>query len=69
MEVMPDPRDLLIFGRSPVQHPLVGTAVEERSSPLPPRELSWLHSRLPTLWANHYLVATVRGALLAVIKH
>jgi putative transposase len=32
------------------------------------KEFSVLRSRLPTLWTNSYLVSTVGGAPLAVIK-
>jgi REP-associated tyrosine transposase len=39
-----------------------------RSSRLLRQEFSALRSRLPTLWTNSYLVATVGGAPLAVIK-
>lgn len=39
-----------------------------RSSRLLRQEFPGLRSRLPTLWANRYVVATVGGAPLAVIK-
>jgi putative transposase len=39
-----------------------------RSSRLLRQEFPWLRSRLPTLWTNSYIVATVGGAPLVVIK-
>lgn len=68
MEVMPDHVHLLVevdpqFGI----HRLV-RLMKGRSSRLLRQEFPWLRSRLPTLWTNSYLVATVGGAPLAVIR-
>ena len=43
-------------------------AIKGRSSRLLRQEYPWLQSRLPTLWTNSYLVSTVGGAPLEVIK-
>jgi putative transposase len=43
-------------------------AIKGSSSRLLRQELPSLRSRLPTLWTNSYLVATVGGATLEVVK-
>lgn len=43
-------------------------AIGGRSSRLLREEFGWLRSRFPTLWTNSYIVATVGGAPLSVIK-
>lgn len=43
-------------------------AVKGRSSRLLRQEFPQLKSRLPTLWANSYLVTTVGGAPLSIVK-
>ena len=48
-------------------HKLV-KAIKGRSSRVLREEFPWLKSRLPSLWTNSYLVATVGGAPLSVIK-
>lgn len=58
MKVMPDPVHLVVetdpqFGI----HRLV-KQIKSRSSSVLRREFPHLKSRLPTLWTNHYLVAT-----------
>jgi putative transposase len=67
-ETMPDHGHLLVevdprFGI----HRLV-KAITGRSSRVLRQEFGWLRSRLPALWTNAYLVATVGGAPLSVIK-
>jgi putative transposase len=42
--------------------------IKGRNSRLLRQELPTLRSRLPTLWTNSYLVATVGGATLEVVK-
>lgn len=68
METMPDHVHLLVevdpqFG----VHRLV-KAIKGRSSRVLREEFPWLKSKLPSLWTNSYLVATVGGAPLSVIK-
>ena len=68
LETMPDQVHLLVevdpqFGI----HRLV-KALKGRSSRLLRQEFPWLRSRLPTLWTNSYLVATVGGAPVSVIN-
>ena len=68
LEVMPDQVHLLCevdpqFGIHRLVRNLKG-----RSSRLLRQEFPWLRSRLPTLWTNSYLVATVGGAPLVGIK-
>ena len=68
LEIMPDHVHLLVevdpqFGI----HRLV-RLLKGRSSRMLRQEFPRLRSRLPTLWTNSYLVATVGGAPLAVIK-
>jgi putative transposase len=58
--------------RSPIDpqyriHRLV-KQIKGRNSRLLRREPRTLRSRLPTLWTNSYLVATVGGATLEVVK-
>jgi putative transposase len=68
METMPDHVHLLVevdpqFG----VHKLV-KAIKGRSSRVLRDEFPWLRSKLPSLWTNSYLVATVGGAPLSVIE-
>ena len=68
LEVMPEHVHLLVdcdpqFGIAKLIRYIKG-----RSSRLLRQEFPWLKSRLPTLWTNSYLVSTVGGAPLAVIK-
>jgi putative transposase len=68
LEVMPDHVHLLVevdpqFGI----HKLV-KMIKGRSSRLIRDEFPSLRSRLPTLWTNSYLVSTVGGSPLAVVK-
>jgi putative transposase len=68
MEVMPDHVHLLVecdpqFGI----HRLV-RLLKGRSSRFLRQEFPVLKQKLPTLWTNSYLVSTVGGAPLAVIK-
>ena len=68
LEVMPDHVHLLVevdprFGI----HKLV-KAIKGRTSRLLREEFPVLKSKLPTLWTNSYLVATVGGAPLEVVK-
>jgi putative transposase len=44
-------------------------AVKGRSSHALREEFPHLRSRLPTLWTNSYLVATVGGAQDAMVEH
>ena len=67
-ELMPDHVHLLVevdpqFGI----HRLV-KLMKGRSSRLLRQEFDWLRRRLPTLWTNRYLVATVGGAPLEIVK-
>lgn len=68
LEVMPDHVHLLVevdpqFGI----HKLI-KLVKGRSSRLLRQEFPHLKKRLPSLWTNSYLVSTVGGASLAIIK-
>ena len=68
LEVMPDHVHLLVevdprFGI----HKLV-KAIKGRTSRLLREQFPVLKSKLPALWANSYLVATVGGAPLEVVK-
>jgi len=68
MEIMPEHVHLLVecdpqFGI----HRLV-RRIKGRSSRLLRQEFPVLKQKLPTLWTNSYLVSTVGGAPLAVIK-
>ena len=68
LETMPDHVRLLVtcdpqYGI----HRLVKT-IKGRSSRLLHQEFPSLRSRLPTLWTNSYLVATVGGPTLEVVK-
>lgn len=68
MEVMPDHVHLLIecdpqFGIAKLIRYMKG-----RSSRYLRQEFPWLKSRWPTLGTNSYLIATVGGAPIAVIK-
>ena len=68
MEIMPEHVHLLVecdpqFGI----HRLV-RRIKGCSSRLLRQEFPVLKQKLPTLWTNHYLVSTVGGAPLAVIK-
>jgi len=42
--------------------------VKGRSSRLLRQEFNWLKSRLPTLWSNSYIVSTVGGTPLTMVK-
>jgi putative transposase len=68
LETMPDHVHLLVtvdpqFG----VHRLV-KQIKGRSSRLLRQEFGSLRSRLPTLWTNSYLVATVGGAPLGIVR-
>ena len=68
LQTMPDHVHLLVevdpqFG----VHRLV-KAIKGRSSRVLREEFPWLRSRLPSLWTNSYLVATVGGAPRSVIE-
>jgi putative transposase len=68
LEVMPDHVHLLVevdpqYGI----HRLV-RSLKGRSSRLLRQEFPHLRSRLPTLWTNSYLVSTVGGAPLEILK-
>ena len=68
LETMPDHVHLLVecdpqYGI----HRLV-KQIKGRSSRVLRQEFDSLRSRLPTLWTNSYLVATVGGAPLGIIK-
>ena len=68
LETMPDHVHLLVEVDPQLGvHKLV-KAIKGRSSRLLREEFPWLKSRLPSLWTNSYLVATVGGAPLSVIK-
>ena len=68
MEIMPDHVHLLVevdpqYGA----HKLIKT-IKGRSSRIIRSEFKWIKSRLPTLWSNSYVISTVGGAPLEVIK-
>jgi putative transposase len=68
VEVMPDHVHVLVeidpqYGIAKLIRNMKG-----RSSRLLRQEFPWLKSRLPTLWTNSYLVATVGGAPISVVK-
>ena len=68
LEVMPDHVHLLVdvdpqFG----VHRLVNEIKASSSRELR-RDFAFLKRRLPTLWTNSYLVSTVGGAPLAIVK-
>lgn len=68
MAVLPDQVQLLVevdpqFGI----HRLV-KQIKGHSSQLLRNEFPALRRRLPTLWTNSYFVATIDGALLAIVK-
>lgn len=68
LEIMPDHVHLLVsVDPQDGIHRLV-RQMKGRSSRLLRQEFPALRSRLPTLWTNSYVVATVGGAPLAVIK-
>lgn len=68
MEVMPDQVHVLCEIDPQLGVHKFVKHLKGRSSRLLRQEFSALRSRLPTLWTNSYLVATVGGAPLAVIK-
>ncbi len=68
VEVMPDHVQLLVevdpqFGI----HHLV-KLIKGRSSCLLRQEFRWWRTRLPSLWTNSYVVSTVGGAPLEMVK-
>jgi putative transposase len=68
LETMPDHVHLLVevdprYG----VHKLV-KAIKGRTSRVLREEFPWLKTRIPTLWTNAYVVATVGGAPLSVIE-
>jgi putative transposase len=68
MEVLPDHVHLLCAIDPQLGVHKFVKRLKGRSSRLLRQEFSALRSRLPTWWTNSYLVATVGGAPLAVIK-
>ncbi|MFM8322339.1 MAG: IS200/IS605 family transposase [Chloroflexota bacterium] len=68
LEVMPDHVHLLceIDPQYGVHHFV--KLIKGRSSHLLRQEYSMLRTRLPTLWTNSYIVSTVGGAPLTIIK-
>jgi putative transposase len=68
MEVMPDHVHVLCEIDPQLGVHKFVKGLKGRSSRLLRQEFRQLRSRLPTLWTNSYLVASVGGAPLAVIK-
>jgi putative transposase len=68
LETMPDHVHLLVTCDPQYGIHRLVKAIKGRSSRLLRQELPSLRSRLPTLWTNSYLVATVGGATLEVVK-
>ncbi len=68
LEVMPDHVHLLCEIDPQLGVHKFVKHLKGRSSRLLRQEFAWLRSRLPTLWTNSYLVATVGGVPLAVIN-
>ncbi|BEL06154.1 IS200/IS605 family transposase [Actinoplanes sichuanensis] len=68
LETMPDHMQLLVTcGPQYGIHRLV-KQIKSRSSRLIRQEFPELRTRIPTLWTNSYLVATVGGATLEIVK-
>ncbi|KJS49728.1 MAG: transposase [Peptococcaceae bacterium BRH_c23] len=68
LEIMPDHVHLLIevdpqFG----VHKVIKT-IKGKSSRILRKEFKELTTKLPTLWTNSYLISTVGGAPLAIVK-
>jgi len=68
LETMPDHVHLLVTCDPQYGIHRLVKAIKGRSSRLLRQEFPSLRSRLPTLWTNSYLVATVGGATLEVVK-
>jgi putative transposase len=68
LEIMPDHVHLLVAVDPQYGIHRLVRQMKGRSSRLLRQEFLALRSRLPTLWTNSYVVATVGGAPLAVIK-
>ena len=68
LETMPDHVHLLVTCDPQYGIHRLVKAIKGSSSRLLRQELPSLRSRLPTLWTNSYLVATVGGATLEVVK-
>lgn len=68
MEVMPDQVHLLLDCDPQFGINRLVRSIKSRSSRVLRAEFPALKSRLPSLWTNSYLVATVGSAPLSVIK-
>ena len=69
LEVMPDHVQLLVECDPQLGiHQLV-RLLKGRSSRLLRQEFPVLKRKLPTLWTNSYLVSTIGGAPLSIMKH
>jgi putative transposase len=68
LEIMPDHVHLLCEVDPQLGIHRFVKRVKGKSSRWLRGEFDWLTSRLPTLWTNSYLVATVGGAPLAIIQ-
>lgn len=68
MEVMPDHGHLLFEMDPQYGVPRFVKLLKGRSSRVLRQEFQTLSTRLPTLWANSYFVATVGGAPLEIIR-
>ena len=68
MEIMPDHVHLLMEVDPQYGIHKAVKRIKGYSSRVLRQELSWLRSRIPTLWTNSYFVSTVGGAPLSVIK-
>ena len=68
LETMPDHVHLLVSVDPQYGIHRLVKGVKGRSSRLLRQEFPHLKSRMPTLWTNHYFVATTGGTTLEVIK-
>ena len=68
LEVMPDHVHLLVEVDPQFSIHRLIKMMKGRSSRMLRAEFPWLKSRLPTLWTNSYLVSTIGGAPLEVVK-
>ncbi len=67
LETMPDHVHLLVEGYPPFGIHRLVKAITGRSSRVLREVFPWLRSRLPWVWTDSYVVATVGGAPLSAI--
>lgn len=68
MEVMPDHVHMLLEVDPQLGVHRAVKRIKGRTSHDLRREFPWLRRRIPSLWTNSYLVSTVGGAPLSVVK-